>query len=101
MGCLIANRSGARPTKGPTTKMRSLLGVVFFFDYTQTLTMHAHSTHINACTQTLLEIDGATKNTLLSMETSPTTESINAVKSYKIRSYRESYPGPEVLLRFL
>jgi hypothetical protein len=60
MGCLIANRSGARPTKGPTTKIQSLLLVVFF-DYTETLTMIAHLTHINARTQTLIEIDGVTK----------------------------------------
>jgi len=79
MGCLIANRSGARPTIGPTTKMRSLLGVVFF-DYTQALTMHAHSTHINARTQTLIEIDGVTKNTSLSTKTSPIIENTNAVK---------------------
>lgn len=39
--------------------MRSLL--VVFFDYTQTLTMHAYLTHINARTQTLVEIDGVTK----------------------------------------
>jgi hypothetical protein len=67
--------------------------------------MHAHSPysfeHLQRLGRQIPEIDEVTIDVLLSTRTSPTTESINVIKSWKIRSHEESNSGPEVLLRLL
>jgi hypothetical protein len=90
--------------------------VRFFFELhntSETLTTHAHSSlwiharkpypyeHLRRLCRQIPKIDEVTTGASLSTGTSPTTESTNAVKSWEIRSHRESNPGPKMLPRLL